>query len=123
MKEVQFLHHHGSYNGGEVAGFPDAEASELVKQGVAVLHPRASQRVPATLEELETEVLSRGYGKKAAKQIAQERFDGVFGDGSRYLCPDGGDGIIAGFDGGPVKADEVAGEDSALDKPAAEAAE
>ncbi|AXQ93200.1 hypothetical protein LV780_04860 [Cereibacter azotoformans] len=35
MTPVRFTKHHGRYNSGEVAGFPDAEAAELVAAGVA----------------------------------------------------------------------------------------
>lgn len=54
--------------------------AELVKVAQA-------PRKPATLAELEKEVLSRGYSEEAAKEIAQARFDGVHGEGARYLQP------------------------------------
>jgi hypothetical protein len=35
MKLLRFLHSHSPYNGGELAGFPDADAEELVLRGIA----------------------------------------------------------------------------------------
>lgn len=45
MQEVRFKTRYGSYNGGEVAGFADAEAADLVARGIAV--PYAKPGKPA----------------------------------------------------------------------------
>ena len=82
MIEIRFLRHYGSYNGGEIAGFADRDALALVASGNAELFKR-----PASLAELEAEVLKAGYKSKAAKILAQERFDGKYGEGGRYLRP------------------------------------
>ncbi len=36
MKSVRFTGHYRNYNAGEVAGFPDDHADELIAQGFAV---------------------------------------------------------------------------------------
>jgi hypothetical protein len=83
LKPVYFLRPYTLYNSGEIAGFPEAEAAELIKSGVA----RAA-RSYATLEELEAEVAAAGYKGKAVKSIAKERFEGVHGEEARYLAPE-----------------------------------
>lgn len=83
LKPVYFLRPYTLYNSGEVAGFPEAEAAELIKRGIA----RAA-RSYATLDELEAEVAAAGYKGKAAKSIAKERFEGVHGEEARYLAPE-----------------------------------
>jgi hypothetical protein len=80
MRVVIFSQRFDVYNGGEVAGFDDSRAGELVNSGVARYH-----RQPATLKELEAEVLAAGYTAKVAKKIAAERFDGMYGEGARCL--------------------------------------
>jgi tyrosyl-tRNA synthetase len=95
MKLIRFAHHYvarngAGYNPGEVAGFPDDEAAEIVGRKVA-----SYQRTPATLEELEAEESSRGASRKAAKKLARERFDGVHGEEGRYLDPEGARGAAA----------------------------
>ena len=49
MKIVKFTKRYQRYNAGEVAGFPDIEAGNLIKFGVAVLNASAaSAAVPKT---------------------------------------------------------------------------
>lgn len=85
LKPVYFLRAHSLYNSGEVAGFPEAEAAELIAKGIARAH-----RSYATLEELEAEELVAGCKGKAAKSKAQARFDGKHGEEARYLAPEKG---------------------------------
>ncbi|MCU1285928.1 MAG: hypothetical protein JWO13_2278 [Acidobacteriales bacterium] len=93
---VRFIGHYSIYFSGDQAGFPQEEAKKLVELGVAqyfdpTAEPElaeqepAAQRVPATLEELEAEVKAAGYSDDAAKKIAQDRFDGVYGEAGKFL--------------------------------------
>jgi flavin-dependent dehydrogenase len=88
MRMVRFTTNHGVYNGGETAGFADAEAQKYIDAGVAAEH---ELRTPATLQEIEAEVKAAGYSSKAAKQIAQDRFDGKYGEAGRLLSPNDAD--------------------------------
>jgi hypothetical protein len=77
---------------GHTIGFRDSVVVKFVPTAVheaSEVEPKYP--VPAkaaTLEELEAEVLSRGYSADAAKKIAQDRFDGKYGPGARYIHPD-----------------------------------
>src|SRR4051812_29304788 len=90
---VRFKQHSGIYFSGDQAGFPEAEAKELVARGIADLYdPLADvaevvveEKVPATLEELIAEVKAAGYSDEAAAKIGQDRFDGVYGEESKFL--------------------------------------
>jgi hypothetical protein len=53
MIEVRFLRHYGSYNGGEVAGFPDRDAQALVDSGNAELFLRPPVEEVAPPPEVE----------------------------------------------------------------------
>jgi hypothetical protein len=57
MKVIRFTRNHGAYNGGELAGFEDERAAELIEQGKAieVKDPDAVDEVkpaPTVVEEI-----------------------------------------------------------------------
>lgn len=88
MQAVRFTKHYDVYNAGEIAGFLEAKAQQLIDLGVAAAH---IDRVPATIEEIEQEVAARGYKGEALKQIVEDRFNGVYGEEARYLHPESDD--------------------------------
>lgn len=48
---VKFLHSHGGYTAGEIAGFPEAVAMRLVKSKVAALHvPKSESDKPKSAQ-------------------------------------------------------------------------
>lgn len=95
---VRFTKTHNSYNSGELAGFDEKAAADLIARGVAV-----AVRKPATIDELEAECKAAGYSGKAAKSLAKERFEGKHGEEARYLTPPEEEQSAAG--GAPSSAD------------------
>lgn len=48
MKVVRFTQRYGCYNPGETAGFPETEAANLLKLGVATDRPAPQAEAPPT---------------------------------------------------------------------------
>ena len=66
MKVVRFTRNRTPYNGGELAGFPDEHADELIAEGIAieVADPDARDEVtPTVIEEIPADSRRRRGGK------------------------------------------------------------
>jgi colicin import membrane protein len=69
MKSVRFTGHYRNYNAGEVAGFPDDHADELIARGFAVSEADA---LAAEKAEAEAKAAAEAAEKAAAEKAEAE---------------------------------------------------
>jgi hypothetical protein len=89
---VVFKAHHRSYFSGDRAGFPAAEAEELVRRGIATKFVSQEALVSQATEY----VVSRGYSSEAAEKIVAE-----YG-AAHILASRDGEGDVEEVDDDPV---------------------
>lgn len=80
---IQFTQQYGSYNGADIAGFPDATASELVAQGVAQLYNDGAVEAQSYQRALGAGELPSSYealGFTLGDQVPSAAVQGVLGE-------------------------------------------